>query len=94
MSMTACANPTWDMSQLEKNIPRHMLTGEMRYRDFQKIGSGGKSEVFQCRDVYLNRNVAYKVLHPSFLVFLDLRGPRMAAVELHLHSLSEKLNQD
>ena len=34
-----------------------------RYTEFTPLGSGGKAEVFRCRDRQLGREVAYKVLH-------------------------------
>lgn len=53
----------WDMESLDAKLPAHLLTGSMRYRDRTLLGKGGKAEVFKCRDSYLGREVACKILH-------------------------------
>lgn len=65
--MTTQAEPAWDFGKLQANLPKHVLTGSMRYTDFQPLGHGGKAEVFRCRDVNLGREVAYKVLHHTLM---------------------------
>lgn len=57
----------WDVAALQAELPRHVLTGSMRYSDFESLGQGGKAEVFRCRDVNLGRCVAMKVLHHSLI---------------------------
>lgn len=65
MNVTVYEGPAWNMAALEGLLPRHMLTGAMRYENFAPLGTGGKAEVLRCRDIYLEREVAYKALHPS-----------------------------
>jgi serine/threonine protein kinase len=38
----------------------------MRYERFDRLASGGKAEVFFCRDIVLGRPNALKLLHPQF----------------------------
>ena len=67
MPTTAPIEPAWDTAMLQTNLPRHVLTGSMRYKEFEPLGQGGKAEVFRCQDVTLGRSVAYKILHHSLL---------------------------
>ncbi len=67
MAAIADSTPTWDIPALQAELPRHVLTGSMRYADFKQLGNGGKAEVFRCQDVTLSRDVAFKVLHHSLM---------------------------
>ncbi|MEM8945530.1 MAG: serine/threonine-protein kinase, partial [Planctomycetota bacterium] len=67
--MMSCAVevPTWNLGQLQTELPKNVLTGSLRYEEFRPLGQGGKAEVFRCRDVTLGRDVAFKVLHYSLM---------------------------
>ncbi len=67
MATLADQTPVWDIPALQAELPRHVLTGSMRYANFKQLGQGGKAEVFRCQDVTLGRNVAFKVLHHSLM---------------------------
>jgi eukaryotic-like serine/threonine-protein kinase len=42
---------------LRQALPQHVLAGYMRYQKIRTIGSGGKAEVFLCRDQILGREL-------------------------------------
>jgi serine/threonine protein kinase len=59
----------WDLrpEQLAAPLPLDLPEGVSRYQAFTPLGTGGKAEVFLCRDTVLGRQVAYKVLRHELL---------------------------
>lgn len=51
------------LSWLSEPLPQCKSAPTARYGGFTPLGHGGKAEVFRCRDQWLGREVAYKVLH-------------------------------
>lgn len=48
----------------DKELPRHIVNGYMRYDNFQKYSEGGSAILEECLDKNLGRNVLMKRLHP------------------------------
>ncbi len=48
----------------DQSLPRHWLSGSMKYEDFQPLTEGGTAELQLCFDRNLRRTVVYKSLHP------------------------------
>jgi serine/threonine protein kinase len=63
MSRCLPLNADFEATVLAAELPRHVHAGYLRYRGFERLGQGGKAEVFRCVDANLGREVALKVLH-------------------------------
>lgn len=48
----------------DKDLPRHIVNGFMRYDNFQKHSEGGSAVLEECLDKNLGRTVLMKRLHP------------------------------
>lgn len=48
----------------DKDLPRHIVNGYMRYTDFRKFSEGGSAILEECLDKNLGRMVLMKRLHP------------------------------
>ena len=53
-------------SETDKDLPRHVKNGFMRYRDFQPLTQGGEAILRTCIDENLGRTVVIKTLQPQF----------------------------
>lgn len=67
MQVTPPAATLPTLAWLNEPLPPLRPATAERYADFQPLGCGGKAEVFCCRDQWLGREVAYKVLHHRLL---------------------------
>lgn len=54
------------MSQTDRDLPKHVKNGFMRYRDFQPLTQGGEAILRTCVDENLGRTVVMKTLQPQF----------------------------
>ena len=54
------------LSETDRDLPRHVKNGFMRYRDFQPLTQGGEAILRTCVDENLGRVVVMKTLQPQF----------------------------
>ena len=54
------------LSETDKELPKHVKNGFMRYRDFQPLTQGGEAILRTCVDENLGRVVVMKTLQPQF----------------------------
>ncbi len=54
------------LSETDKDLPKHVKNGFMRYRDFQPLTQGGEAILRTCVDENLGRTVVIKTLQPQF----------------------------
>jgi len=54
------------MSDTDRDLPKHVKNGFMRYRDFQPLTQGGEAILRTCVDENLGRTVVMKTLQPQF----------------------------
>ncbi len=54
------------LSETDKDLPKHVKNGFMRYRDFQPLTQGGEAILRTCVDENLGRVVVMKTLQPQF----------------------------
>jgi len=54
------------LSETDKDLPKHVKNGFMRYRDFQPLTQGGEAILRTCVDENLGRTVVMKTLQPQF----------------------------
>lgn len=54
------------MSETDRDLPKHVKNGFMRYRDFQPLTQGGEAILRTCVDENLGRTVVMKTLQPQF----------------------------
>ncbi|MBI1372290.1 MAG: protein kinase [Phycisphaera sp.] len=52
------------IEQTDKDLPKHWLSGSMKYDDFEPLTEGGSASIRLAFDKNLQRTVAYKALHP------------------------------
>jgi len=58
--------PLIDPVETDSPLSSEVYTRGIHYSDFNVFARGGKCLIFSCRDLYLNRTVAYKKLKPEF----------------------------
>lgn len=54
------------LSETDRDLPKHVKNGFMRYRDFQPLTQGGEATLRTCVDENLGRTVVMKTLQPQF----------------------------
>ena len=54
------------LSDTDRDLPKHVKNGFMRYRDFQPLTQGGEAILRTCVDENLGRLVVMKTLQPQF----------------------------
>ena len=54
------------LSETDRDLPKHVKNGFMRYRDFQPLTQGGEAILRTCVDENLGRVVVMKTLQPQF----------------------------
>jgi len=54
------------LSETDRDLPKHVKNGFMRYRDFQPLTQGGEAILRTCVDENLGRTVVMKTLQPQF----------------------------
>lgn len=54
------------LSNTDRDLPKHVRNGFMRYRDFQPLTQGGEAILRTCVDENLGRTVVMKTLQPQF----------------------------
>lgn len=54
------------LSETDKDLPKHVKNGYMRYRDFQPLTQGGEAILQTCVDENLGRTVVMKTLQPQY----------------------------
>ncbi len=54
------------LTDTDKDLPKHVKNGFMRYRDFQPLTQGGEAILRTCVDENLGRTVVMKTLQPQF----------------------------
>jgi len=54
------------LSETDRDLPKHVKNGFMRYRDFQPLTQGGEAILRTCVDENLGRIVVMKTLQPQF----------------------------
>ncbi|MDA1230975.1 MAG: serine/threonine-protein kinase [Planctomycetota bacterium] len=54
------------LSETDRDLPKHVKNGFMRYRDFQPLTQGGEAILQTCVDENLGRVVVMKTLQPQF----------------------------
>ena len=54
------------LSDTDRDLPKHVKNGFMRYRDFQPLTQGGEAILRTCVDENLGRTVVMKTLQPQF----------------------------
>jgi serine/threonine protein kinase len=54
------------MADTDRDLPKHVRNGFMRYRDFQPLTQGGEALLRTCLDENLGRTVVMKTLLPQF----------------------------
>jgi serine/threonine-protein kinase len=54
------------LSETDRDLPKHVKNGFMRYRDFQPLTQGGEAILRTCIDENLGRTVVMKTLQPQF----------------------------
>lgn len=55
-----------NMADTDRDLPKHVKNGFMRYRDFQPLTQGGEAILRTCVDENLGRTVVMKTLQPQF----------------------------
>ncbi len=83
--------PTLFIEQTDKELAKK-LNPNFRYAYFKTIAKGGKSLIQSCKDMYLNRVIAYKSLLPEFAddpieQMRLLREARVSAMLQHPNTL-------
>ena len=54
------------LSETDKDLPKHVRNGFMRYGDFQPLTQGGEAVLRTCVDENLGRTVVMKTLQPQY----------------------------
>ena len=54
------------MADTDRDLPKHVRNGFMRYRDFQPLTQGGEAVLRTCLDENLGRTVVMKTLQPQY----------------------------
>lgn len=54
------------MSETDRDLPKHVKNGYMRYRDFEPLTQGGEAILRTCVDENLGRLVVMKTLQPQY----------------------------
>jgi len=54
------------IAETDSDLPRHWLSGSLKYGRFRPLGEGGMSIIQRCYDKNLKRDVAYKTLRPEY----------------------------
>lgn len=54
------------LTETDRDLPKHVKNGFMRYRDFQPLTQGGEAILRTCYDENLGRCVVMKTLQPQF----------------------------
>ncbi len=54
------------LTNTDKDLPKHVKNGFMRYKDFQPLTQGGEAILRTCVDENLGRTVVMKTLQPQF----------------------------
>lgn len=54
------------LAETDKDLPKHVKNGFMRYRDFQPLTQGGEATLRTCLDENLGRVVVIKTLQPQY----------------------------
>lgn len=54
------------LSETDRDLPKHVKNGFMRYRDFQPLTQGGEAILRTCVDENLGRLVVMKTLQPQY----------------------------
>jgi serine/threonine protein kinase len=54
-----------DLAESDKDMPRNWLSGSLKYSDFKAMAKGGTATIETCMDQNLQREVAFKKLHPN-----------------------------
>lgn len=54
------------LTETDKDLPKHVKNGFMRYRDFKPLTQGGEAILRTCLDENLGRTVVMKTLQPQF----------------------------
>ncbi len=54
------------MSETDRDLPKHVKNGFMRYRDFEPLTQGGEAILRTCVDENLGRLVVIKTLQPQY----------------------------
>jgi len=54
------------MADTDRDLPKHVKNGFMRYRDFKPLTQGGEAILRTCVDENLGRTVVMKTLQPQF----------------------------
>ena len=55
-----------ELSETDRDLPKHVKNGFMRYRDFAPLTQGGEAILRTCVDENLGRVVVMKTLQPQF----------------------------
>jgi serine/threonine protein kinase len=55
-----------ELSETDRDLPKHVKNGFMRYRDFAPLTQGGEAILRTCVDENLGRTVVMKTLQPQF----------------------------
>ena len=55
-----------NMADTDRDLPKHVKNGFMRYRDFKPLTQGGEAILRTCVDENLGRTVVMKTLQPQF----------------------------
>ncbi|MCP4505725.1 MAG: serine/threonine protein kinase, partial [Fuerstiella sp.] len=53
------------LSETDRDLPKHVKNGFMRYRDFKPLTQGGEAVLQTCYDENLGRTVVMKTLLPQ-----------------------------
>ena len=64
--MSDAARPSLVSAETDRDLPRHVRNGFMRYRNFQPLTQGGEAVLRTCEDENLGRTVVMKTLQPQF----------------------------
>lgn len=54
------------LTETDRDLPKHVKNGFMRYKDFQPLTQGGEATLRTCVDENLGRTVVMKTLQPQF----------------------------
>lgn len=54
------------IEETDSELPRHWLSGSLKYTRFRPLGEGGMSIIQRCYDKNLKRDVAYKTLREEY----------------------------
>jgi serine/threonine protein kinase len=74
IEITACTETTPEesmannitLTDTDRDLPKHVKNGFMRYRDFEPMTQGGEAILRTCVDENLGRTVVMKTLQPQF----------------------------